>query len=220
MATAVIEQPKIESEPTPSSSLFEMRHRITVEEYHRILDSGVFGPEPKVELLQGVIVRRMGGSPAHNVACDLIPCVLRDQRPEGYFVSRCSPLTLHDQDGESEPDVLVLRGKIREYTDRERTAADAVLLTEVSDTSYDYDRYAKWVTYAAARVPLYWIIDLNRRQLEVHTEPTGQGEAATYSRTQIFGPDDEVGADPRRPRGRPVPREGDPAVMIPRRLYQ
>ncbi len=117
---------------------------------------------------------------------------MRDQRPEGYFVSRRSPLTIRDRDGEPEPDVLVLRGKIRDYADRERTPADAALLAEVSDTSYDYDRRAKWVTYAAARVPVYWIVDVNRRRLEVHTEPTGEGEAAVYGRTQIFGPDDEV----------------------------
>jgi Uma2 family endonuclease len=192
MATAVIEQPKTESEPKPWIPLMERRHRITVEQYHRILDSGIFGPEPKVELLEGVIVRRTVSNPSHSLSCDLIPCVLRDLRPEGHFISRRSPLAIRDRNGEPEPDVVVLRGKIRDYTDRERTPADAALLIEVADTSYDYDRYAKWVTYAAARVPVYWILDLDRRQLEVHTEPTGQGEAAVCSRAQIFGPDDEV----------------------------
>ena len=89
-----------------------------------------------------------------------------------------NPVTIEDRDGEPEPDAMVFRGSIRDYAGRQRTPAEAALLAEVSDTSYDYDRYAKWVTYAAARVPVYWIIDLNRRQLEVHTEPTGQGEAA------------------------------------------
>ncbi len=48
------------------------------------------------------------------------------------------------------------------------------------------------MTYAASRVPIYWILDLNRRRLEVHTEPEGEGLAATYARTQFYGPDDEV----------------------------
>ena len=48
------------------------------------------------------------------------------------------------------------------------------------------------MTYAAARVPVYWILDLNRPPLEVHTEPTGEGEDAVYTRTQLYGPDDEV----------------------------
>ena len=59
-------------------------------------------------------------------------------------------------------------------------------------TSYAYDRFSKWVTYAGARVPIYWIVDLGRRRLEIHSEPAGQGETAYYGLTQILGQDDEV----------------------------
>ena len=150
MATAVIEQPKIESEPKPLSSLFEMRHRITVEEYHRILDSGVFGPEPKVELLEGVIVEKMTKKPPHVHATDLLEDLLHHLLPRGcgYFVSMGNPVTIEDRDGEPEPDAGVFRGSIRDFGDRQHTPAEAALLAEVSHTSYDYDRYAKWVTYA------------------------------------------------------------------------
>jgi Uma2 family endonuclease len=194
MATAVIEQPKIESEPKPWSSLMEKRHRITVEEYHRMLDSGVLGPEPKVELLEGVIVEKMTKKPPHVHATDLLEDLLHHLLPRGcgYFVSMGNPVTIEDRDGEPEPDAAVFRGSTRDFGDRPHTPAEAALLAEVAHTSYDYDRYAKWVTYAAARVPVYWIVDLNRRRLEVHTEPTGEGEAAIYTRTQILGPDDEV----------------------------
>ena len=36
------------------------------------------------------------------------------------------------------------------------------------------------------------ILDLNARRLKVHTEPTGESKSATYARTQVYGPDDEV----------------------------
>jgi Uma2 family endonuclease len=194
MATAAIEPAQLESQPTPSSLLLEMRHRITVEEYHRMLDSGIFGPEPKVELLEGVIVEKMTKKPPHIIATDLLEDLLHHLLPRGcgYFITMGNPVTIEDRDGEPEPDAGVYRGSIRDVASRPRTPADAALLVEVSDTSYNYDRYTKWVTYAAARVPVYWIVDLNRRQLEVHTEPTGEGEAALYARTQTFGPDDEV----------------------------
>jgi Uma2 family endonuclease len=194
MTIAVIEQPKIEGEPRPWSSLMEMRHRITVEEYHRMLDSGSLGPEPKVELLEGVIVEKMTKKPPHVIATDLLDDLLHHLLPRGcgYFVTMGNPVTIEDRDGEPEPDAGVFRGTIRDFVGRRRTPSDAALLAEVSDTSYGYDRYTKWVTYAAVRVPVYWILDLNRRQLEVHTEPTGEGEAAVYTRTQIFGADDEV----------------------------
>jgi Uma2 family endonuclease len=194
MATAVIDQPTVRSEPTLGDSLMKVRRRITVEEYHRIVDSGAFGPEPKVELLEGVIVEKMTKKPPHIIATDLLEDMLHHLVPRGcgYFITMGNPVTIEDRDGEPEPDAGVYRGNIRDVAGRPRTPAEAALLAEVSHTSYDYDRYAKWVTYAAARVPVSWIVDLNRRQLEVHTEPTGEGEDAVYARTQILGPDDEV----------------------------
>jgi Uma2 family endonuclease len=194
MATAVIEQPTTESQPRPPGLLMEYRHRITVAEYHQMVDSGIFGPEWKVELLEGVIVNKMPKNPPHVIATDLLEDLLHHLLPRGcgYFVTMGNPVTIEDRDGEPEPDAGVFRGSIRDHAGRRRTPADAALLAEVSDTSYHYDRYAKWVTYAAARVPVYWIVDLNRRQLEVHTGPMGEDEAAVYARTQIFGPDDEV----------------------------
>jgi hypothetical protein len=118
MATAVFEPAKLESQPTPSSTLFEMRHRITVEEYHRMLDSGIFGPEPKVELLEGVIVERLTKKPPHIIATDLLGERLHHLVPRGcgYFVTMGNPVRIEDRDGEPEPDAGVYRGSIRDKT--------------------------------------------------------------------------------------------------------
>jgi Uma2 family endonuclease len=188
MSTEVVEEPRAQG------SLLDVRHRITVAEYHQMIDAGVFGPEPRVELLEGVIVDKMTKKPPHVLATDLLDELLHQLLPRGsgYCISMGNPVTIEDRDGEPEPDAMVLRGSLRDYAGRQRTPADAVLLIEVSQTTYDYDRYQKWITYAAARIPAYCILDLNRRQLEVHTEPTGEGEAASYARTQLFGPEDEV----------------------------
>ena len=188
MATDLLEEPKTQC------SLFDVRHRVTVEEYHQMLEAGVFGPEPHVELLEGVIVDKMTKKPPHVLATDLLEAFLHELLPRGsgYCISMGNPVTIEDRDGEPEPDVTVLRGKLRDYTGRRRTPADAALLIEVSDTSYHYDRHVKWVTYAAVRVPVYGILDLKARRLEVHTEPRGEGEDSVYTRTQLYGPDDEV----------------------------
>lgn len=196
MATAVIEPRRIADEPTPSigALLMQRRRRIAVDDYHRIIDAGVFGPEPKFELVEGVIVEKTRKTPPHAATRDLLGYLLPDLLPRGcgYFGSMTTPVTIEARDGQPEPDAAILRGHFRDYASRRRTPADIAQVIEVADTSYDYNRQVKWVTYAAARVPVYWIVDVNRRRLEIHTEPTGEGESAVYARTQVFGPDDQV----------------------------
>ena len=177
-----------------SGSLLDFRHRITVDEYHRMAEAGIFGPEPRLELLEGVLVDKMTKNPPHIVVTDLLDNLFHRLLPEGsgYCTSMGNPVTIEDRHGELEPDAMILRGNPRDYTSRTRTPADAALVIEVANTSYAYDRYSKWVTYAGARVPIYWIVDLGRRRLETHSEPAGQGETAYYGLTQILGQDDEV----------------------------
>ena len=198
MATVTQPVPAIETsvpvqEEAPGS-LLEFRHRITVEEYHRMVDVGVFGPEPRLELLEGVLIDKMTKNPPHIVATDLLEELLHHLLPRGsgYCITMGNPVTIEDRDSEPEPDAMILRGNLRDDAGRRRTPADAALVIEVAHASYAYDRFSKWVTYAGARVPIYWIVDLGRRRLEIHSEPAGQGETAYYGLTQILGQDDEV----------------------------
>jgi Uma2 family endonuclease len=177
-----------------SGSLLDFRHRITVKEYHRMAEAGIFGPEPRLELLEGMLVDKMTKNPPHILVTDLLDNLFHRLLPEGsgYCTSMGNPVTIEDRDGEPEPDAMILRGNVRDYASRRRTPADAALVVEVSNTSYAYDRFSKWVTYAGARVPIYWIVDIGRRRLEIHSEPAGQGETAYYGLTQILNQDDEV----------------------------
>ncbi len=173
-------------------SLFDLRHRVTVAEYHRMAEAGVFGPEPRFELLEGVIVEKMTKNPPHVISTDLIDELLHRIVPGGYFVSMGNPITIEESDSEPEPDAMVVRGRIRDFAGKRRTPADAMLVIEVSDSSYHFDRGPKWVAYAGAGVPFYWIVDLNRNRLEVHSEPTGRGDSARYAHTRLYGPEEEV----------------------------
>ena len=173
-------------------SLFDLRHRITVEEYHRMLDSGALGEEPRVELIEGVIIDKMTKNPPHVIATDLVEGLLHRLVPAGFFPSMGNPVCIEARDSEPEPDAQVVRGSPRDSAGRRRGPADAALVIEVSDTSYAFDRKEKWATYAGAGVPIYWILDLRHRRLEVHTVPTGAGTAAHYQQVQTFGPDEEV----------------------------
>jgi hypothetical protein len=37
-----------------------------------------------------------------------------------------------------------------------------------------------------SRIPVYWIVELNRRVVEVRTLPFGKGKKAGYARCEIF----------------------------------
>ncbi len=48
---------------------------------------------------------------------------------------------------------------------------DALLVIEVADSTYNYDRKIKAPLYARAGVPELWIVDCQNRRVEVHADP-------------------------------------------------
>ena len=163
-------------------------YRLTVEQYHRICEAGIVPEGAPVELMEGLLVQKMGKNQPHIVGTMLLERILPRMIPDGWSVTASNPVTLEDQGSEPEPDCQVIRGSPRDFLQRKPDPTTAALVIEVSDTSYRYDRHVKWANYAASGVPVYWIVDLNRRRLEVHTDPSPEG----YRSLREFGPDDEV----------------------------
>jgi hypothetical protein len=83
-------------------------------------------------------------------------------------------------------DGIVLRGPRSTYTTRPARGGDVALLVEVSDTSYAKDSGPKLRRYATHRIPVYRIVDLNRRIVEVHTRPFGKGKQVGYARCDVY----------------------------------
>jgi Uma2 family endonuclease len=144
---------------------------LTVGQYHAMIDKGILGPDDPVELLEGVIVSKMSKNPPHRIATRATRQALDRLIPSGWYVDEQEPLTL--ETSEPEPDVAVIRGDTRNYADRHPGAGDVGLVVEIADATLDRDRIVKKRIYAAAGIPCYWLIDLNRRRLEVYSEPTG-----------------------------------------------
>jgi Uma2 family endonuclease len=72
---------------------------------------------------------------------------------------------------EPEPDVALLKFREDFYASGKATAADVLLLIEVSDSTVGYDRTVKARLYAEAEVAEFWLVNLPRQILEVYTEP-------------------------------------------------
>jgi hypothetical protein len=151
--------------------------------------------EPAVECLDGLLVTRMTRGLPHFVATLLVMKALERLVPAGAFVGKEDPVALPSgpsgHPSMPEPDVLVLRGAIRDYLARRPGPADIPLVVEVSDSSLREDR-DKLVRYAWENVPVAWIVDLNARRVEIHDSPTGPSDAPGYRNLASFGQGEEV----------------------------
>lgn len=158
-------------------------HRFTREQYERMVEAGVFGPEDRVELIQGEVTAMSPQNLAHKVAVTKGLQVLTRVCPGGYFVCSQIPLGVGEY-AEPEPDLAILKGVPEELGGDEGEAIQLVI--EVADTALERDRETKRILYAEHGIPEYWIVNLRDEQVEVYREPAG-GDYAT-KRTYQQGP--------------------------------
>jgi Uma2 family endonuclease len=142
--------------------------RWTRLEYERAIELGLFQPEDRLELIEGVIVKKMPQGALHAAGVQAIESALRPAFGQGFSVRTQLPLAL-GVDGEPEPDVAVVPGSFRDYL--KGHPQSALLAVEVADTSLAVDRTTKAGMYARAGIQEYWIVNLVDRLLEVHRDP-------------------------------------------------
>ena len=164
-------------------------HRFTVAQYHRMIATGLLTEEDRVELLEGWIVDKMPQHPAHATAISILLARLQANLPMEWIVRVQSPITL--EGSEPEPDLVVVTGPEERYRTAHPACEDVALLIEVADTSLENDRGSKMRMYAGARIPIYWIVNLNERHIEVYTEPKG-GKSPAYRRRADVAIDGEI----------------------------
>lgn len=136
--------------------------------YDRLVEAGVFGPEDRVELLDGLLVAREPQGGRHATAVALVRAALEKAFGRAYYVREEKPLAL-DEQSEPEPDVVVVPGRPRDY--RDAHPSQPVLVVEVADTSLALDRLRKGGLYARAGIADYWVVNLIDEVLEVYREP-------------------------------------------------
>jgi Uma2 family endonuclease len=173
----------------PSSSNVAMPPQIlmrrwTVEEYHKMIQAGVFAHDEKFELLGGWIVPKMSRNPPHDASLDQAHEEVRKRLPTGWRVRVQSAITTPDS--EPEPDLAIVRGEARTYSSRHPCPADIALIIEIADSSLLEDHRDKARIYARAAIAVYWIINLVDSQVEVHTRPSGPGTIPAYPGCRVF----------------------------------
>ncbi len=165
--------------------------RWTRAEYAKLISTGLLGPGDKIELLGGQLCVSEPQNSPHARAISLGLETIQRAFALGWHVRVQLPIALDDE-SEPEPDLAVISGGPRDYTDHPSRPS---LVVEVADSSLALDREHKGSLYARARLPEYWIVNLVDRVLEVYREPAPDAAALfgwTYRVALTLGPDKYV----------------------------
>jgi Uma2 family endonuclease len=148
--------------------VLDRQRRLSVGDYHRMVEAGILGEDDHVELLEGVMVQMTPQGPRHAKLIRRL-CDPTFSRVSPDHVVQCQlPLTIGD-DSEPEPDVsIVRRADAASDTNHPTTAS---LVFEVSGESLQNDRLTKSALYASAGIPEYVIVNVEQECLEVHRDP-------------------------------------------------
>jgi Uma2 family endonuclease len=145
-------------------------YRFSLERYEELVESGAFSPRDRLHLINGYLVAKMTQNPPHNTADDLCGAALQRVIPPGWYIRPAKPVRIPGRASKPEPDRTVVRGTIRDYARRDPDPADVALIVEVADSSLREDRELARV-YGGGGIPIYWIINLVDRQVEVYADP-------------------------------------------------
>lgn len=173
--------------PTPDSA--GERRRFLVREVLAMIDAGILTQDDRVELVEGELLIVNPPGPDHRAIKDeLHRRLLAAHAGKDAHVLNRGPV-IAGPIGLPEPDLAVVRGTERAYLDRHPTGSDLVLVVELTKTSHVRDR-AKVHDYARGDVPVYWLVDLHARTLEVFRDP--HPESGSFGAHEILDEADDV----------------------------
>lgn len=158
-------------------------HRLSVDQYHRMIDAGVLSADDSVELLDGLLFEMSPIRPPHSFVVRALSKVLARLTSGKWEVFQQQPVTLPTS--EPQPDLAVARGTDADYKDRHPGPADIGLIVEVAESSLDKDRTLKQQLFAAAGIVEYWIVNIPGRQVEVLRNPSVNGAESIYQSRNV-----------------------------------
>ncbi len=162
------------------------RHRISVAEYEAMGERTDAAQDRRTELLDGEVFEMSPIGIDHAWLVTDIHNKLHDLCGANAIAYGQNPVFL-DLWSMPEPDITLLKPHDG-YRSARPTPADILLLVEVSDTSLRLDRGKKLALYAAAAVPLVWIVDVAAHRILVFEAPKG----SVYTHEFELGPGDTV----------------------------
>jgi Uma2 family endonuclease len=153
--------------------------RMTVDDYHRLIEIGFFAPGERLELIEGLVVLKDHYFPSHSGCVAELHEWFGERLKRRVSIRSQLPITITVSQSEPEPDLVLARRT--SYRESHPTPEDIFLIVEVSESSLWQDQHVKLPMYAEAGIPEYWIVNLQDGQLEVYCQPVqNTGKSADY----------------------------------------
>lgn len=156
---------------------------MTVDEYHRLGETGVLDEDARVELVEGRVVEMPPIGPRHMYNVNRLNELFMFRLFGRMVLSIQNPVTF-GQRLERQPDVTLLdphADQPRYYESHRPTPSDVLLIVEVSDSTLETDLREKAQQYGRHGIAEYWVVDLQGDRLVVHRQPTTDGYAKVES---------------------------------------
>ena len=160
------------SRPLPANGV--KPRLITVAEYDRMIEFGIYTDNDRIELLNGEIIELMPKGPKHTSANSRLVRFFIRLFGEKLIVRGQDPIWL-DGISEPEPDIVLANWNETEYSEGHPTPADILLIMEISDTTLAYDRETKAKAYSRNGIQQYLLLNLQNETLENFREPDADG---------------------------------------------
>lgn len=150
------------------------RHKLSVEDYHKLGEVGILTEDSRVELIEGELIDMAPiGGPHMGVVNRLNRLLVLAVGNLGV-VSVQNPVRLPPH-SEPQPDFTILKLREGDAAFAVPGVEDVLLLVEVADSTLAYDRGTKLALYAKSGIAETWIVNLPSECIEVYREPTFDG---------------------------------------------
>jgi Uma2 family endonuclease len=165
----------------PAGELF----RLSVDQYLLMGRHGILTPEHRVELIDGFIRNKPMHNTPHIFALAILTRFLIRQLSDDWFTINQSTVRLAESS--PEPDIAVVIGPMERYREQHATPNEIALIIEVSDSTYEFDSTTKAQIYATNGIPVYWIVNIPERRVEVYSSPLAEEQRYTTLNTYTPG---------------------------------
>jgi Uma2 family endonuclease len=170
------------------ASLGISRRLLTTDDYHRMGDAGILGPEDRVELVQGELIQMAPIGGPHVSVVNCLNTLFSRQVYGRAVVSIQNPVSLPPH-SETQPDLALLKWNLLKNPVTP-VASDVFLVIEVAYTTLPYDRDVKMDLYGRHGIPEAWLVDVEAGTVLVHRGPSESGyrEVSTATKLDTISP--------------------------------